>query len=93
VYIHESENECGTAVGVFRCHACGREYTVCPAPAADRREAWAAGGCLADDCSTYDPARDADVLFMAAEEIAASKPLVSLDMLRARKSGVHVEPV
>jgi len=52
---HEFVNDCGTLVSVSICKVCKREFSVCPP--ADWDE------CLADDCKSYDPNRDADHLF------------------------------
>lgn len=57
IRISEAVNDYNTPVSVHFCFGCGSEFTVCP-PFGD---AW--GGCLAETCSTYDPARDADKLF------------------------------
>lgn len=49
--------------------------------------------CMADECESYDPACDIDVLFMTDAEIAREKPLVSIEMLRRRKTGVIAKPI
>lgn len=87
MYLGEMVNEHGTQVSAFHCETCDFDFTVCPAVISpERRDRW--DGCLADDCGSYDPARDADVLFMTDEEIRDQKPVVALDMLAARKAGV-----
>lgn len=84
-----SRNEYGTPVEEHTCSECGDPFTVCPA--AVRMPAW--GGCLAPECPSYDPARDAEVLFMTDAEVAAL-PVVDAGMLRARKfGGLVVEPL
>lgn len=50
-------NEYGTQVSVSICTSCNREFSVCPVP----KEPWPE--CLADDCASYDPARDVDRFF------------------------------
>lgn len=52
-------NEYGTFVGVYECETCGQEFTVCPDP--QQEEGWE--NCLAEDCDSYDPSRDADKYF------------------------------
>lgn len=62
-------NEYGTPVTVGQCDTCGEEFTVCP-KADERRMApggdWA--NCLATDCASYDPRRDADKFFDESPE-------------------------
>lgn len=82
-------NEYGTPVGVFVCEACGEEFTVCPKPTNPENDVWRT--CSAIDCSSYDPNRDAEVLFMSDEEVAAL-PVVGIQMLRARRTGVLLVP-
>ena len=53
----ERLNEFGVTVSVHTCWACGDEFTVCPPAGED----W--GGCMAPNCPSYDPKRDADKLF------------------------------
>jgi len=76
-----SKNQYGVPIAVYKCAACGREFTVCPAP--DKDDGWES--CLADNCPSYDPKRDAEILFMSGKEIRETKPVVSIEMLRARK--------
>ncbi len=86
MYLRESKNEYGTPVSFFRCGFCGKEYDVCPSVEESMRDSWAEGGCQEDSCPSYDPKRDADILFMSDDEIAEEKPLVHISMLSARKS-------
>jgi len=51
-----SRNKYGTPVSVHVCDDCGHKFTVCP-PAGDD---W--GGCLSDNCESYDINRDVDAL-------------------------------
>jgi len=53
-----SQNRFGTFVSKHRCGNCGNEFTVCP-PANDP-EHW--GGCLSENCASYDINRDVDAL-------------------------------
>ena len=55
--IGEAVNIYGTPISVHICGECKSQFTVCP-PA---DEGW--GGCQSLECSSYDPARDADKLF------------------------------
>lgn len=87
MYLGEMINEYGTQVGVFHCEACDSDYTVCPTPSPSKRDNWD-GGCTADTCSTYDPARDCDVLFMNDEEIARVKPIEHLAVLLTKSKNV-----
>lgn len=84
-------NEYGTPIGQFTCKFCGDDFSVCPAPDdLARREKWWADwdrdGCLGPHCPSYDPNRDAEVLFMTDAEVD-QLPIVGMDMLRARKTG------
>lgn len=77
----EYDNEWGTRTSKHVCDECGRDYELTPAVNS--------GGlmdcCLADDCKSYDPEHDLEILFMTDKEIAAEKPIVSLKKLRQRK--------
>lgn len=53
-------NDYGTQISVHDCESCGIEFTVCPAIKPDK-EGW--DGCMAPNCLSYDPERDADKLF------------------------------
>lgn len=59
--IADTFNEYGTPVTLFSCPACNTTFTVCPAVEDDKLDQWT--GCMAEDCTSYDPARDADKLF------------------------------
>lgn len=83
-YLGTRQNEYGTTVSVHQCGTCAGEFTVCP-PVPENSPGW--GDCLADNCPSYDPARDADILFMSHAEIAREKPVVCLQMLRNRRLG------
>ena len=63
LYIGNRENEYGTPVGAFKCFCCGGEFTICPAPAPDKRELFEKDGCGDAECDSYIPSRDAGVLF------------------------------
>ena len=79
-------NEYGTPVSWHLCQTCGYYFSLCPAVS------YAAPGwnyCMADECASYDPDRDADILFMSDKEIAEQKPIVSMKMLEKRKAGVE----
>jgi hypothetical protein len=45
-------NDYGTPVSVHICDDCGTQFTVCP----PGKEDW--GGCLHEDCESYDINRD-----------------------------------
>lgn len=83
-FLREEENEHGTGVSFFECNTCGVEYSICPAVPPDKHQDWSM--CLSEECDSYDPHRDADVLFMTDKEIAEAKPVVSIDKLRQRRS-------
>lgn len=87
MWIGEDVNEYGTPVSKHKCDTCGGEYTVCP-PIPENSTAHLSLNCNAEKCASYDPAYDADILFMSDEEIAAKKPLACIDMLRARKDNL-----
>ena len=81
--IGEVINDNGILASRHKCDTCGTEYEICPV-IADDEEGWE--NCLLDECESYDPHRDADILFMTDKEIAEDKPLISMDKLRQRKS-------
>jgi len=82
--VREDVNEYGTPVSVHNCQTCGGEFTLCPLIPDDDAHRWP--DCLSPECESYDPHRDADLLFMSDKEIANNEKPVSLKMLRARKS-------
>ena len=57
---HILVNEYGTPISSHVCKTCKRPFTVVPAVPVDSK-AWE--NCLADDCASYDPNRDASYLF------------------------------
>jgi len=79
----ESVNENGIPVSVHICGTCGTEFTLCPLVPDDKAHEWP--DCLDPDCDSYDPHRDADILFQSDSEIANNNKPVSLKMLQARK--------
>lgn len=60
--LRDDVNEYGTPITVFVCEYCNREFSCCPAIPDDRLDNWR--GCLATDCISYDPERDADKFFL-----------------------------
>lgn len=87
-FVKEEPNEHGTTSSHHICDTCGKPFTM--TPSCKDKEGWE--NCLADECASYDPSRDADILFMSDEEISREKPVVCLDMLRKRKIGVNSSP-
>lgn len=75
-------NEYGIKVAAFECDTCGVEYTICPAPDDDTLDGW--NNCSGDDCASYDPERDTEILFSSDRELKKKK-LVSMNKLRQRK--------
>ena len=76
-----NKNEYGVLVSHHVCDTCGQEYSICPAPS--NYEYW--NNCLTEGCDSYDPHRDADILFMTNEEISKEKKVISISKLRERK--------
>lgn len=84
-------NEHGTPIGLFVCGTCHTEISVCPPPDYGDStlfvyRSWR--DCALRSCDSYDPTRDADIVFMSDAELA-ELPVVALNMLRARKSGLR----
>ena len=77
--LREEPNEHGTTTSYHTCDTCGVEFSI--TPAADFPN------CMSDDCASYDPHRDADILFMTGQEIAREKKIVSISKLRERLDG------
>lgn len=73
---HE-KNGYGTLVTRFKCEYCGREFTVCPAVPPDKEANWR--GCLAPECPSYDPGRDADKLFETDPGAIEQRPVKPLN--------------
>ena len=65
MYLRETTNDYGRQVSEFKCEACGRVFTVCPAVSPKGREQWA--GCLADECPSYDIGRDVEMIVALGE--------------------------
>lgn len=65
MFIQFARNEYGTQVSAHICDTCGKFFTVCPAKGPERDD-W--GDCLGVECESYDPARDADLLFDAPHD-------------------------
>lgn len=55
-------NEYGCWRSVHVCSTCGERFTVCP-PSTTYGP-----NCMADDCASYDPSRDASVYFVSEAE-------------------------
>jgi hypothetical protein len=81
------ENSYGVKISSHKCDSCGEVFTVCP-PVQIGQDGW--NGCMSEGCDSYDPSRDADLLFMSDTEIITDKKVVSLEMLQSRKRGVLV---
>ena len=80
----ERVNEYGTPVSVHTCQTCGMEFTLCPLVPDDKSDQWP--DCMALECESYDPHRDADILFQSDKEIANNGKPGSMKMLQARKN-------
>ena len=63
MYLGARKNDYGNPVDAFRCETCGGEFTVCPPLPADRSRDDEWTGCMAEQCRSYDPARDANKFF------------------------------
>ena len=63
------------------CDKCGQSFDIAPA-IKDNEEGYE--NCLTEECSSYDPHRDLDIIFLDDHELA-KKPLVSLKMLDKRR--------
>lgn len=76
-------NEYGIRVSLHICDTCKVEFTLTPGVDAD---ATGFDDCTCDECPSYDPDRDMDIVFMTDAEIARDKPIVSMKMLRKRRA-------
>lgn len=90
-FIKEEPNEFGTNTAHFVCVVCKEPYTITPAPSSENRKHWTA--CMSESCDSYDPDRDAEVLFMTAKEIMESKNAVSIKKLRERRRFIETGSV
>lgn len=59
--LRDDVNEYGTAITWCLCPYCNKEYYVCPALTDDQLETWA-DNCLMQECESYDPWRDVELL-------------------------------
>ena len=82
-YIKNIENEYGTGTSLFECDTCGQPYTLTPAIKPENRGDWQ--NCMDMSCPSYDPHRDAEILYMTDAEIAKEKKVISISMLRKRR--------
>lgn len=80
MFIKTSPNEYGTSTSSFKCDTCGEEYTITPAP--KEVDNWQ--NCMSEECDSYDPKRDADVLFCSDKELQ-EKSIVDINKLRQRR--------
>lgn len=62
-YLGDRLNKYGTPISAFKCQFCGGEFTICPAIGGDKGNEFVNDGCGDAECDSYDPARDANVLF------------------------------
>jgi len=90
MFLKYAKNECGTDITEFKCETCGDIFTICPKVESANFDKWE--NCLAKECASYDPSRDADILFMSDDEISQEK-IVSINMIKARRLGVSVKGV
>ena len=85
VWIKQTANEYRTGTSHHICDTCKTEFTVIPAV---DKSSHAFDNCLDDDCASYDPDRDCEILFMSDEEIRDEKKIVSIEMLRKRATKI-----
>ena len=78
-------NDYGTLVTRFKCEECGDEFTVCPAVPPDKENGWE--GCLKPECTSYDPARDMDLLFDTSPESIGRRPVCPLNSKKGPSNG------
>lgn len=83
MYIKRTENKHGTGESHHVCDTCGSDFTITPAVEPDSHSF---DNCLAEGCDSYDPDRDIEPLFMTDKEIAREKKIVSMDVLRKRRT-------
>lgn len=86
--IKETINEHDIPVSHHTCDTCGVDYTITRAVEDGTP---LSKNCMADNCESYDPDNDVDIMFMTDEEIAREKPLISMKMLRKRKEGFQID--
>lgn len=63
MFVRDDRNVHGTPISVFTCCVCNGEFTICPAPAVEKRRLYERQGCGDAECDSYDPRHDAMVLF------------------------------
>lgn len=85
MWLRDEGNKHGTGTSFMKCDTCDMEYSVIPKIPQEERHDKGWQNCLTPECPSYDPHRDAEVLFMSNAEIAREKKVVSIDMLRQRK--------
>lgn len=80
--INTSENIHGIPTSINTCDVCGVKYEV------TGHDAWEdsyTSVCRADDCESYDPEWDIEVVFKSSEDLMADSKVISLVMLQKRK--------
>lgn len=73
--IRNDVNEFSTPVSVHICEFCGVEFTVCPPVPDEKLDDWR--GCMALECKSYDPERDADKFFDEGKVIFFPRDLLN----------------
>lgn len=88
MFLNVSRNEFGTPIDVYQCEHCGDKFSICPAnDDRTKDEDWA--GCLARSCASYDPSRDADLLFDDGNVISFASRYGSAKVYRTRATGAQ----
>jgi len=80
--LRDDINEEGIPVTWFKCDSCDTEYTICPAIKEGQEAGW--NNCMTHECSSYDPSRDAEVLFLSDKELRSHNKLYDMKMLKKR---------
>ena len=85
MWVKVESNEYGTDTSHHVCDTCATPFTITPAAGKDEK---GYESCCCDECDSYDPHRDAEILFMTNAEIAREKKVVSIFQLRKRRDGI-----
>lgn len=80
--INTSENVHGIPTSINTCDVCGVKYEV------TGHDAWESdytSVCRSDDCESYDPEWDLEVMFKNKKELMSDNKIISIVMLQKRK--------
>ena len=87
-FIRHDKNEEDIGITVFHCGFCDTQYDICPQIKDNEIQSCIDDGCMSMECSSYDPNRDLEVVFLSDEELSR-RDVVGIKMLKARREALN----